>query len=375
MPIRTALLPGFAAVMWAFAPLPTTAQSVPMTADRWELQAEARFVEHDGRPAIRMGSGPGVPLKGGQAALNGVEFSTGVIEYDVQVGSHRDFVYLMFRADETDNAETFYIRPHQSGNPDATQYTPIVNGNLAWQIFTGEGFTSAVRYKPDQWMRVRLDVYRDSALVTIDGEPALAVPDLKSPSRTGSVAFIANAGAYISNFSLTPIADYENPVPPPAPAPLPAGAVAAWRVSPPMGKDEAMTRAAAGDWTGVEWNRIPVETHGVANLSLTGAREPEKQTAIARFTLNSDGARTATMRFGFSDAVRVFLNGRPLYEGADAQSSRDYRFLGIVGFWDTLFLPLQAGANEVVFVVTEPTNGGWAAAARVEPQSGVSIVE
>ena len=366
---------GFTLVAFGLGASPVLAQSIPMTAERWELQSEARFVDHDGRAAIRMGSGPGVPLKGGQAALTGAEFSTGVIEYDVQVGSHRDFVYFMFRADEANNSETFYIRPHQSGNPDATQYTPIVNGNLAWQIFTDEGFTSAVRFKPDQWMHVRLDVYRDSALVTIDGEPALVVPDLKSTSRTGSMAFIANAGAYVSNFSVTPIPDYENPVPPPAPEPLPAGSVAAWRVSPPMAKDEAMTRAAAGDWNGVGWGRIPVETHGVANLSLTGAREPEKQTAIARFTLNSDAARTATMQFGFSDAVRVFLNGRPLYEGADAQGSRDYRFLGIVGFWDTLFLPLQAGANEVVFVVTEPTNGGWAAAARIEPQAGVTIAD
>lgn len=351
------------------------AQSVPMTADRWDIQAEGRLVEHDGRQALRLGSGPGLPMKGGQAELTGSDFSTGVIEYDVQAGAHRDFVYLYFRADENNNSESFYIRPHQSGNPDSTQYTPIVNGNAAWQIFTGDGFTSAVRFRADQWMHVRADIYADSALITIDGEAALVVPDLKSASRTGSVGFIANAGAYVSNVSVTPIPGYENPAPLPPPAPLPTGTVEFWRVSSPMARDAAMTRAAAGDWNDVDWRRIPVETHGVANLSLVGARTPEAQTAIARFTLHSDAARTATMRFGFSDEVRIFLNGRPLYEGADAQASRDYRFLGIVGFWDTLFLPLEAGDNEVVFVVTEPTNGGWAAAARIEPQTGVVIAD
>lgn len=352
-----------------------SAQSIPMTADRWTLDAEASFLEQDGRQAVRLGAGPGAPLKGGQAALNDVEFSTGVIEYDVQVGSHRDFAYVFFRADGAGNSESFYLRPHQSGNPDSTQYTPIINGNAAWQIFTGEGFTSAVRFKPGQWMHVRLDVYRDSALVTLDGETALAVPDLKGVTRTGSMGFIANAGTLFSNVSVTPIPDYENPTPPPAPEPPVAGTVGSWRVSRPMDKDAAMTRAAAGDWSGVEWLDIPVETNGVANLSLAGPNAAGAQTAVARFTLNSDAERTATMRFGFSDQVRVFLNGRPVYEGADAQASRDYRFLGIVGLWDTLFLPLRAGDNEVVLVVTEPTNGGWAATARIEPQTGVTIAD
>ena len=69
------------------------------------------------------------------------------------------------------------------------------------------------------------------------------------------------------------------------------------------------------------------------------------------------------MQFGFSDDVRIYLNGAPLYEGSDRQNSRDYRFLGHVGFWDTVFLPLKSGTNDVVFVVTDPTNGGTAAAA------------
>jgi len=33
--------------------------------------------------------------------------------------------------------EHFYIRPHQSGNPDANQYTPVFNGVSAWQLYHG----------------------------------------------------------------------------------------------------------------------------------------------------------------------------------------------------------------------------------------------
>ena len=79
------------------------------------------------------------------------------------------------------------------------------------------------------------------------------------------------------------------------------------------------------------------------------------------------------MHFGFSDKVQVFLNGQALYAGEDLQFSRDYRFLGHVGFWDTLFLPLRAGLNQVVFVVTDDTNGGTAAAARFEPDPSIKV--
>ena len=37
------------------------------------------------------------------------------------------------------------------------------------------------------------------------------------------------------------------------------------------------------------------------------------------------------------------LNGMPLYRGDDSYRSRDYRFLGSIGWFDTVYLPLQAG--------------------------------
>ena len=78
--------------------------------------------------------------------------------------------------------------------------------------------------------------------------------------------------------------------------------------------------------------------------------------------------------FTSDDLVRGALKVlQPLYAGEDLQFSRDYRFLGHVGFWDTLFLPLKAGLNEVAFVVTDETNGGTAAAAHIEPDPAIKI--
>jgi hypothetical protein len=56
--------------------------------------------------------------------------------------------------------------------------------------------------------------------------------------------------------------------------------------------------------------------------------------------------------------VTVLLNGRPLYSGDDAYQSRDYRFLGSIGWYDSVYLPLVEGRNELVMAVSEAF-GGW----------------
>ena len=70
------------------------------------------------------------------------------------------------------------------------------------------------------------------------------------------------------------------------------------------------------------------------------------------------------LELGFSDRAVVFLNGRALYRGDDTYRSRDYRFLGSIGYYDTLFLPLVAGANDLVVAVSEDF-GGWGVQARL----------
>lgn len=349
------------------------AENVPMTPERWDVAGETRFVTQDGRQAIRLGSAPGQPPRGAEANLRGLTFTTGTIEYDMLAEGRYDFAGFLFRAQDDGNGELFYVRPHQNGNPDSTQYAPVVNGSLTWQIFTGEGFTSQHRFNYGHWMHVRADVYADSALVTIDGTPVLSIPHLKSRSRSGALGLTSVSGAIFANFTVTPIADYRDPNPPPPLPPLPPGTVAAWQVSPAMPEADADARAARGDWSGIQWQRIPVESHGVDNLSLAGADTEGRHSYIARFSLTSRATRTAAMEFGFSDRVKIYLNGQLLYAGHDEQGSRDYRFLGIVGFWDSLYLPLRAGANEVTFVVTDETNGGTAAAARFAADAGLTI--
>lgn len=343
-----------------------TAQSVPLTADRWEIQGESAFEQREGRAAMRLGA-PATGKRGGAVAnIKGLDFTTGVIEFDMMLPDVMEFSGPMFHQTNELTGELIYFRPHMNGKPDAIQYNPVVNGNLTWQIFTGPGFEAQTTFPLNQWMRVRVDVYAASAAVSVDGKPVLAIPDLKNGPLAGLVGFASlMGGSYFSNVSVTPITGYRDPSPPPPPKPLADGTIATWQVSEALTQADGFARAAKGNWTGVPWNTIAVETNGIANLSKAGPDGDDEHSFVARFNLRSQAAKSVPMQFGFSDDVRIYLNGVPLYEGSDRQNSRDYRFLGHAGFWDTVFLPLKAGLNQVTFVVTDPSNGGTAAAAIV----------
>jgi hypothetical protein len=47
-------------------------------------------------------------------------------------------------------------------------------------------------------------------------------------------------------------------------------------------------------------------------------------------------------------------------------------YLGSIGWWDTLHLPLAAGENELVVAVSE-SFGGWGVQARFPPADGLRI--
>ena len=350
------------------AQVAASSTAIPLTAESWETDGEVAFETRDGRPVMRLGASVTGKRSGAVANIKGLSFTTGVFEYEVMLPDVMEFSGPMFHQPDAVTAEYIYFRPHMNGKPDAIQYTPIVNGSLAWQIFGGAGFEAETVMPLNRWMKVRVDIYPTSAKVSVEGKPVLAIPSLKNGKPSGALGFASlMGGTYYSNVRVQPIANYRDPAPPVAAKPLPEGLVATWQVSEALTQVAAYDRAANRNWAGVPWHSVAVETNGIANLSKAGPDGDDEQSFIARFSLNSQQARSMPMKFGFSDEVRVYLNGVPLYEGNDRQGSRDYRFLGHVGFWDTVYLPLKAGANEVAFVVTDPTNGGTAASAIVTP--------
>lgn len=57
---------------------------------------------------------------------------------------------MAFRATDGDNYEHFYLRPFQSGRPDATQYTPVYHGVSGWQLYSGPRYNLPVEIATDR---------------------------------------------------------------------------------------------------------------------------------------------------------------------------------------------------------------------------------
>lgn len=339
-------------------------ETVPFASDRWEWNADLRRLEtHLGREAVF--------LQGGFGTIPDAALLDGVIEVDLAVTGEREFVGPTWRVQDAENFEWFWVRPHQVGNPDATQYSPVFNGLSGWQLYHGGRYTVATSFPFGEWFRVRIRFQNDRAEISIGGEVVLVVDDLKREPAAGAVGIGCGnlVGAHFADFAFGPLdGPIEQPRRPAEPAA--AGAIRAWLVSDPVAEEEI--DAALGSQR--RWTRLEAEASGLADLARVNGIEDGRNTVLARAAIHSDREQTKRLDLGFSDRARVFLNRAPLYAGDDTYRSRDYRFLGSIGFWDSAFLPLRGGENDLVIAVSE-SFGGWGLMARLEDLDGIRLRE
>jgi hypothetical protein len=339
-------------------------ETVPFESDRWEWNADLRRLgTHLGREAVF--------LQGGFGTIPDAALLDGVIEVDLAVTGEREFVGPTWRVQDAESFEWFWVRPHQVGNPDATQYSPVFNGLSGWQLYHGERYTVATSFPFDEWFRVRIRFQDDRAEISLSGEIVLIVDDLKREPTAGGVGIGCGnlVGAHFANFAFGPLdGRIERPRRPPDS--VLAGTIGAWSVSDAFPEDAIETALDPER----RWMRLEAEPSGLADLARVNGIEDGRNTVLARATIQSDREQTKRLELGFSDRARVFLNGAPLYAGDDTYRSRDYRFLGSIGFWDSVFLPLREGENDLVIAVSE-SFGGWGLMARLEDLDGIRLGE
>ncbi len=343
----------------------------PFDASKWDIEAAGWRVEpYRGRSALF--------LRDGAAWLKGSRFQNGVIEFDVTFGSAGGFPGIAFRAATHSDYELFYLRQPLSGGPHATQYTPVIHGLYAWQIYAGPAWEGTAHWSYDRWMHAKLVVRDARAALFVDGDTAVqVVQQLRGPSGAGEIGLLSGNGARFANVVVRtdaePVAD-NTPMLPQVHDSTPATIVPSWRVSSPfpestlvMGDKQLAALRDAGPW-----HQLGVEERGIANLARLAGNGDGRNTVVAAVTVNGDRDRTVRLRFGYSDRVRVFLNGRLLFSGNSGFGTRDPEFLGIVGLFDELSLPLKRGPNELWFAVSE-TFGGWAITADLPDRDGITI--
>jgi hypothetical protein len=342
-----------AAAAFGLSSLPLFGQTGEFGPDRWDLQ-NAKAVDFLGRKAIM-----------GAAFLKDVQFQNGTIEVDVAASTDRARSYpgVVFRMQSSQDWERVYIRPHrQTLYGDVLQYVSAFNGVDSWQFYNGYGATAPAVIPVKEWFHVKIEVSGTQARVFIGNSdrPAFLIPSLKHGLRRGMIGVMgpADGTAYFSNFTYRedntlkfdeiPLAD-ESP-----------GAVINWQVSKsfPLARldmEKAPDAKILGD---LAWKPLKAEAGGLVDISHLYPRSNEPDIVFAKTVLRSDADEVHRYDFGYSDIITIFLNGRPVFTGDSRYQLRDSSFLGIAGYFDSVYLPLRKGENELVIAVAE-VSGGW----------------
>lgn len=343
--------------------------TIPPDSDRWEIFGEnAEVMDFEGKHSLF--------ARGGGAILRDANFLNGTIEFDIYVPEQRGFPGVFFRMEDDANYEEFYIRPHQSGNPDAAQYTPVYNGLSGWQLYFGPGFSGQMVYPFDTWMPVKIDVKGDEADIFVNNlsEPLIHVNDLKRKHVTGGLGLRGTGpGVYFANFRYTTkepaqlIGSAEKEVL------ADAQTITRWSVSSPISEAKLASAFKLDKKTTntLKWGNFKTEPSGLMNLASTTPRTDSLNTVFASVILTSEQAQTRKLSIAFSDRVRVYLNGKILYSARDEFRSRDYRYLGSIGYFDDVYLPLKEGRNELMIAVSE-NFGGWGLKAKLDAKDGLT---
>ncbi|MEZ4828907.1 MAG: hypothetical protein R3C61_21865 [Bacteroidia bacterium] len=333
--------------------------NVPFDSDKWMLpEGQAQIENYLGEKSLF--------LTAGIAYLKDTEMRNGIIEFDIAVPETRGFAGAIFRQTAPDNYEEFYLRMHQSGNPDATQYTPVFNGLAGWQLYFGPGFSESFSMDFDQWMHVKIVIWENQGEIYVRDmeKPLISMHDLKQEPSSGRMGLKVNPGlapAHYANFR------YQVLDSPPFPEKTietttpPKGLIKKWMVSrafPEVWFDKFQLHFKESDLPARDWTILKTEPDGLANFSRITPRPVENNTVFARLVLTASETHIQPLEFGFSDRVRVYVNGTIIFSGNDAYITRDYRFLGSIGYFDTVFLPLKKGRNDILIAVSEGF-GGW----------------
>ena len=312
--------------------------------------------------------------------LEGSEFSEGVLEFDIAFDAARGFGGPIWHAQEDGSQEYFYIRKHKSGLPDAGQYTPVRNGLTAWQIYTDGNGIAPFSFTYEGWNRFKMVVENDKADIYFNGSPTpvLHIPDLASDNGSGRLGFNAsgpNGEIRIANLVTRPLRDGETIVgTPKAVRQAPTGTITSWLVSERFAEDAIAGHLALPSELAAlpSLGTVNVEPFGIADITRVTGPDDGADTVLVSNRISADTAKRVRLQFGYSDRVRLFLNGELVFDGSAGFRDRDFFFLGTIGFNDSVVLDLQAGENMLTAAVSE-TFGGWGFAGAIADRDGLTI--
>lgn len=346
------------------------AQVIPFKESLWEIRAKSTIIEN-------YKQNDAIYIQQGAATLKDVEFLNGTIEFDVYLTPRQSFPGVYFRQFDEQNNESFFLRPHLSGKPDANQAAPTINGLVAWQIYFGSDYSFPYEYNFEGWTHIKLLVNDDKAQVYLDysDTPHLSW-HLKHKPQAGRVSIGGGfAPVHYANFTI----DHTKPklinfVE--TKKQLVKDIITEWQISDKFDEKELNNLPQIQQLISArKWQKtVSVEETSVANISWVQSRyQGDGNTVFAKVTINTESDMTRIFDFGYSDRAVVLLNGKPLYRGNNKWRSRDYRYLGTVGLFDSVYLNLKKGKNTLLIAVSEDF-GGWAVTGKFRNMDDLIVI-
>ena len=363
-----------------------TSISIPLTEANWEAAAgRVEFLSHRGVPAMKVMPSPdGLFIRDAQVVLKDFEFSTGTIEFDVELTDFFLSAIYFRRADEA-HSELFYLRAYRADNPtgpDGIQYTTLTKGVALWDLYPD--YQAPATFYKEGWNRVRLVVSEKRMHVYINdmAMPAITIPELMGDALVGGIAF--EGGGIFANLTVKPrvtedlqdAAAYD-------PVKKDVRYVHNWQVSEPFdlppGREmvSAMLFRAHSDYLPDEqtkWHTLESERSGLVNLSRQFGKSDDRRATWLKTTIHSNIDQQRIMDFGFSDEVWVLLNGQLVFVDKNLYANPIMKHpFGQMTISDTSFsLPLKEGENELLVGLAN-SFFGWAIMARLRNMDGVVL--
>jgi len=347
--------------------------TVNITADQWQAKENAEFL-------TQLGFYHGLMrLNSGDAALKGITFSDGTIEFDVNTIG-RGAPGIAFRQQDEKNFELLYLRPDPAcpAFHACIQYAPQTHGVLLWDLFPQ--YQTRAPLRESGWNHIKMVVSgrRMRVFVNDAPSPTLEVGRLEGDAMEGSLR-LQGPGTF-ANLVITPGAvDGLSPEPAADPLDGDRGVVRNWRLSAasefPNGKQPVYNEIPSASQ---EWKPISTERSGLVNISrMYGKPLPDPNRAVAwlKTTITSDTKQTKKVEIGWTRELWVFVNGKLVYADKNLFESDEARKIpdGRCSLENGSFtLPLEAGENEVAIAIAN-NFFGWGIKLRLPDPEGIQL--
>jgi len=359
------------------------AEIIPFDSDRWafhdnnieDTKIEHKVTEHLGQQSLF--------LRHGFAVVNDLNVTDGILEYDIafeQPGNA--YVGAVWRFQDIHTFEWLYSRPHRSGELNATQYGPSINGSDSAIWYEGKEETYTITFQPAElslkgWTHIKCVFSGDYATVYVGkmDTPVLTFQH-ELDTKSGLIGLLASGpsfakGAYYANFSF--VADH-TPIKLESKISTPEGMIRSWLVS-GLVEDKLLDDDKlflTKNFQNNKWTKLITKDTGYVNLGKIQAVKPEenKNTVFARTTVTSEEnqVKRFTFRGCLFNAYKIYLNGQVLF-------GIDQKLHNVLTPYINLYLPLKKGENELTIAVSRKTDGGWGFEGQLESLKGVKLMD